>query len=52
MSKANDVEITRELSEAEFDAVSGGVIKALRRGSEIEDPRQFGEWITDVERQK
>jgi len=63
MSKTNDTsrpatpEDRRPLADCELDAVSGGffgdIVKQLVTAttrSQIEDPRSFGEWITEVER--
>jgi hypothetical protein len=61
MSKTNDklrvIEDHRLLEDSELDAVSGGffgdIVKQLvttTTRSQIEDPRSFGGWITEVER--
>ena len=63
MGKSNDtptptaLEDRRPLADSELDAVSGGffgdIVKQLVTAttrSQIEDPRSFGAWITEVER--
>jgi hypothetical protein len=63
MSKSNDIsniatlDDHRPLADSELDAVSGGffgdIVKQLVTATtrpQIEDPRSFGEWITEVER--
>jgi hypothetical protein len=64
MSKSNDtlrpaaLEDHRSLADSELDAVSGGFFRGgfiipmptAKTHSQIEDPRQFGEWITETER--
>ena len=57
ISRFAALEDHRPLANSELDAVSGGffgdivkqLVTALTR-SQIEDPRSFGGWITEVER--